>query len=45
MGDSISYITLIEKFIEHDAVSVSNILESLEGDEALEVLEVFGEYG
>jgi magnesium transporter len=30
---------LIEKFIEHDAVSASNIIESLEEDKAIEVFE------
>ena len=39
MGDSKSYIILIEKFIEHDAVSASNIIESLEDDEAIDVFE------
>ncbi|MDD9305299.1 MAG: hypothetical protein HUK40_24435, partial [Desulfobacter sp.] len=39
MGESNSYIILIEKFIEHDAVSASNIIESLKEDEAIEVFE------
>ncbi len=39
MTDSKSYKNLIEKFIEHDAVSASNIIESLEENDAVEVLE------